>query len=145
MCLNHEVLVVQPSTGTSPDLGFVAYCYVAIVISPTPPFPSAAQFTPEGATNSRPLYLSITACPITTLDHTPPLGVPCLHSSILRLLRTTPHGFSCSPDHCPSPSTFTASRHHYLPDSDASSFTQPTPHLPDSCCHTLAAQTYFLT
>ena len=52
LCPNHEVVVFQPQTGTSPDLGSITYCYIAVLLSPTPPFPSASQCLPEGATHS---------------------------------------------------------------------------------------------
>ena len=66
---NHEVVMFQPWTGNSPDLGNVAYWYVAILLITTPPFLSTAQCPPEGETHSWPLSLSITTRPGTTHDH----------------------------------------------------------------------------
>ena len=34
VCPNHEVVIFQPWTGTSPDLGSTAYCYVVILYDP---------------------------------------------------------------------------------------------------------------
>ena len=38
VCPNYEVVMFQPRTGTPPDLGSVANCYVAIILIPAPPF-----------------------------------------------------------------------------------------------------------
>ena len=48
VCTNYEVVMLQPQTGTPPDLGFVANCDVDIPLIPTPPFMPATQCTLEG-------------------------------------------------------------------------------------------------
>ena len=41
VCPNHNVVMLQPRTGTSMDVGSVSNCYVAILLSPALPFPPA--------------------------------------------------------------------------------------------------------
>ena len=38
VCPNYELAMFQPRTGTPPDLGSIADCYVAILLIPAPPF-----------------------------------------------------------------------------------------------------------
>ena len=38
LCPNYEVVMLQPWTGNPADLGSFANYYVAMVLSPTPPF-----------------------------------------------------------------------------------------------------------
>ena len=57
-CLNYEVLTLQPHTETSLYLGFVANYYVAMILSPTPPFPSNTRCLLGRATHYSPFSLS---------------------------------------------------------------------------------------
>ena len=59
VCPNYEVVMFQPWTGTPPDLGFVANCFVAMLIIPTLPFPPATQYPPRKDTRYCPFPISI--------------------------------------------------------------------------------------
>ena len=48
LCLNYEVFMLQPLTGTPPDLGSIANCYVAIILKPLLLYFIATQFPPGG-------------------------------------------------------------------------------------------------
>ena len=86
VCPNHEV--TKPWTGTSPDLGSVAYCYVAILYAPPCIIYLATQCPPKGSTKSCPSSPAITGHPVCTctVSSTHP-GVPCLRPSIPKSLR----------------------------------------------------------
>ena len=86
VCPNHEV--TKHWTGTSPDLGSVAYSYVAIIYAP-PRLPYlAANCLSKGETHSCPSSHAISFLPVCTWtgssDHP---GFPCLHPIIMKILR----------------------------------------------------------
>ena len=111
VCPNDELVMLQPQIGTSPYLGSVDYCYVVILLSHTPYFPSATRCTLGGATHCCPFSPSIYARPVTTQYH-PPTWV--------------------SPVYVP------AYLYHLLPDSDTSSRPPPSPVLTDYRRRTLS-------
>ena len=84
--LNHEV--TKTWTGTSPELGSVAYSYVTIIYD----FPRllylAAQFPPKGETHSCPSSHAIYGRPVCTRtgssDHP---DFPCIRPRIMKILR----------------------------------------------------------
>ena len=50
VCANYELIMFKRRKGTPPYLGFVANCCIAIILSPTPPFPTRHQISARGDT-----------------------------------------------------------------------------------------------
>ena len=48
VCPNYEVVMLQPQKGTSLDLGYVANCYVALLLIPAPLFCLSPDVCPGG-------------------------------------------------------------------------------------------------
>ena len=67
VCLNYEVVVFQPWTLTTTDLGSVAYCYVAYLLDPTYPILLPSNVLPLQSSPSILVPHGI----IRPLDHTP--------------------------------------------------------------------------
>ena len=51
---NHEVMIFQPRTLTTPDLGSVAYCYIAYLLNPSHPLFLPYDVCPGEAAHSCP-------------------------------------------------------------------------------------------
>ena len=111
VCLNHGVVVFQPRTGTSPDLGSVAYCYVAIILSNTLPFLSSNRCPLEGETHFRPFFLYTNDHPVTTQDHLPtrasPVSVPSYQDHHVPHCTGSSIHLSVARLHCHLPPPFT--------------------------------------
>ena len=145
VCPNHEV--TKPRKGTSPDLGYVAYCYV-YTLFPSLPYLFASQCPPEEETHSCPSSHAIAGrpfCPFTGSSAHP--GVPCLRPSmnkIPHLPRLLLHRFLRSPDCFLSPSVFNLPRHPSLPIVEtSSSWTLLSLPLTGFCCRALATTKTF--
>ena len=80
VCTNYEVETFQPWKGTSPDLGSVTYCYVAMLLGTDPSFPPTTRCPPGGSVSSCPFPLSLSGRLVPTQDHFPtrvsPVFVP---------------------------------------------------------------------
>ena len=108
VCPNHEV--TKPWTGTSTDLGSVAYSYVAILYAPLHLLYLAAQFPPKGANRSCPSSHHIFSLPVCNrTGSSAHLGVPYLCPRIMKILhlpRLLLNKVLRSPEVLPSPSVF---------------------------------------
>ena len=84
VCPNYEVAMFQPWTGTSLDLVSIDNYYVAMILSTTALFLSAARCPPGGGGNPILPLLSLhsrPSFPHTGLPTNP--GVPCINTRIL--------------------------------------------------------------
>ena len=113
VCPSYYVVMFQPWTGTSPDLVSITNCYVDMIISRTPPFPSTARCPPGGSTHSCHFSISLKDHVVPTHDHLTTRASPVF-----------------VPEY----------RDPLLPDSDSStsSYPPPLPRLLDPCRHALA-------
>ena len=147
VCLNYEVVMFQPRTGASPDLGSLAYCCVYSLVPPflfisPPDVRPRGKPTPDSCLKPPPSAQSIPAP-----DHHPrrvsPVSVP--------VCQTFPDSLAaCRPGSCahlcvahPHPSL--ASPHHpSLPNVETSSSRPPLSlPLPDFCRRALVAAKIF--
>ena len=116
VCPNHEV--TKPWKGTSPDLGYVAYCYV-YTLFPSLSYLFASQCPPEEETHSCPSSHAIAGrpfCPFTGSSAHP--GVPFLRTRILKIHRLPCHFLYKvlrSPEIIPSPSVFSITQSSLAP------------------------------
>ena len=118
----HEMCPINEVTkyckGTSPDLGYIAYCYV-YNLCPSLSSLFVAQCPPGGSTQYLTSPHAIYGHPVCSCTESyAQQVVPCLFPSMTnspRLPHRLPHGVFCSPERRPSLSVFNFPRHPSFP------------------------------